>query len=286
MNWVLVGQGALGSLLAIKLQQQQQPVTILPRPDAAVEPRWFDQQCYQFSSTTVSQLRQSTQPTTVIAAVKAYQLEPLLAQLAELPAEHQLLLSFNGMLDNEAQRLPQHCLHWVTTHGAYRDGQQLVHGGSGQSWLGWHQQPLKAPPQALVTTLNLALPPLHWQPEIQRQRWYKLAINCLINPFTVIHNCHNGALLELGLAAEMLQLASEISALAAQLDGVDLAPQQLVAAALEVAQRTAANRSSMLSDVRAGRRTEIDYLNGFVARQSAQLGLTASANQRLWQQLS
>ncbi|CAI8158234.1 MAG: 2-dehydropantoate 2-reductase [Pseudidiomarina mangrovi] len=286
MNWVIVGQGALGSLLAVKLQQQQQTVAVLTRANAPAEPRWLDQQCYQFSAITPAELLCSQQPSTVVAAVKAYQLDALLKQLAELPTQHQLLLSYNGMLDNEAQQLPPNCLHWVTTHGAYRDAQQLVHAGAGESWLGWQQPQLKPVPAELVATLSAALPPCHWQPEIQRQRWQKLAINCLINPFTVIHNCLNGELLDLGLEAEMLQLAGEISALAGRLDGIDLLPEQLVTAAIDVATRTAANRSSMLSDVRAGRRTEIDFLNGFVARQSAQLGLTASANQLLWQQLS
>lgn len=286
MNWVIVGQGALGSLLAIKLQQQHQQVTVLTRAEAAAEPRWLDQQCYQFATATVTQLLHQTQPSTIIAAVKAYQVEALLQQFAELPAQHQLVLSYNGMLDNEAQRLPPRCLHWVTTHGAYIDGHQLLHAGQGQSWLGWQQPNSSDSPSRLLAGLAQALPPLQWQADIQRQRWYKLAINCLINPFTVIHDCRNGDLLELGLEAEMLQLAGEISALAARLQQLDLIPQQLVSQALAVASRTANNRSSMLSDVRAGRPTEIAYLNGFVARQSAQLGLPASANQRLWQQLS
>jgi 2-dehydropantoate 2-reductase len=285
MNWVIVGQGALGSLLAIKLQQQGQSVSILTRNNGAAEARQLAQQQLQFTTITLQQLALQAQPTTVIAAVKAYQLEALLEQLSALPAHCQLLLSYNGMLDNEAQLLPANCLHWVTTHGAYRDGEQVRHAGLGQSWLGWHQADYGAPPQALLTELGAALPPLQWKADIQRQRWHKLAINCLINPFTVLHNCRNGELLNLPISAAMLELASEISVLARQLQQLELAPQQLLAEALAVAEKTANNRSSMLSDVLAGRPTEIAYLNGFVVRQSAKLGLTASANQRLWQQL-
>lgn len=285
MNWAIVGQGALGSLLAIKLQQQGQSVAILTRQGAPAEPRWLDQQRYQFSPITLAEISNNAAPTTVIAAVKAYQLEALLTQLSTLAKPHQLILSYNGMLDNESQRLPPQCLHWVTTHGAYLDGQQLVHAGLGQSWLGWQQPAHLAVPQPLVNSLGQALPPLQWQNDIQQQRWQKLAINCLINPFTVIHNCRNGQLLELGLEAKMLQLANEISVLAARLHSLELLPQQLVQQALAVATKTAANRSSMLSDVMAGRPTEIDFLNGFIARQSAQLGFAASANEQLWQQL-
>ena len=282
MNWVIVGQGALGSLLAIKLQQQGHSVAILCRPEQRPQPRWFGDQRYDFAAADLSALNSSTEPYTIIAAVKAYQLTELLNQLGQLPPHCQLLLSYNGMLDNEAEQLPQHCLHWVTTHGVYLDQQQLVHAGQGQSWLGW-QQLGEAVPQAIVNALGQALPPLQWQTAIGRQRWHKLAINCLINPLTVVHNCLNGRLLELGLEPEMLQLAQEISVLAARLAQLDMTAEQLLAQAQQVARNTASNRSSMLTDVLAGRTTEIDYLNGFVARESAALGLTASANHRLWQ---
>jgi len=285
MNWVIVGQGALASLVAIKLQQQHQSVAILTRHDSAAEVRYFEHQCYQFNTTSVRDVADHDHQTTLFAAVKAYQVEALLKQLGPAADNCQLVLSYNGMLDNESQLLPARCLHWVTTHGAYRDGLQLVHAGKGQSWLGWQQGHGAATPHQLLNTLGQTLPPLQWQADIQRQRWQKLAINCLINPLTVIHNCRNGELLSLALDAEMLQLATEISVLAARLQHLELAPQQLLAQALEVAHKTADNRSSMLSDVLAGRPTEIDYLNGFIARQSAHLGFTASANERLWQQL-
>jgi 2-dehydropantoate 2-reductase len=40
-------------------------------------------------------------------------------------------------------------------------------------------------------------------------------------------------------------------------------------------------RSSMWEDLQAGRRTEIDYLNGAVVALAASLGRTAPANQQL-----
>jgi len=41
------------------------------------------------------------------------------------------------------------------------------------------------------------------------------------------------------------------------------------------------NRSSMLQDVLLGRETEVEFLNGFVAERSAELGLDAPVNAAL-----
>ncbi|RMF43301.1 MAG: 2-dehydropantoate 2-reductase, partial [Deltaproteobacteria bacterium] len=40
-------------------------------------------------------------------------------------------------------------------------------------------------------------------------------------------------------------------------------------------------KTSMWQDIEAGRPTEVDYINGFVARRSAEIGLDAPANHML-----
>jgi 2-dehydropantoate 2-reductase len=52
---------------------------------------------------------------------------------------------------------------------------------------------------------------------------------------------------------------------------------------LDVAEKTAKNTSSMLQDVRAGRTTEIDYINGYIIRRGRELGIECINNKRLVQ---
>ena len=46
----------------------------------------------------------------------------------------------------------------------------------------------------------------------------------------------------------------------------------------QVIQKTRDNKCSMLQDIERGRRTEIDFINGFIARESQARGLKAPVN--------
>lgn len=289
--WLIVGEGALSGLLATELQRQHQPVTVLTRQQQPARPVYRSDlnQHFQLQSWQ-PELYPLAHMNGVIAAIKAYQVESFLQQWrAWQPLSIPLVLSYNGMLDNETELLPTNSVQWVTTHGAFRDrsmhseqADTLTYAGHGEHTLGWQTpRPGKATP---VIDLFETISDVHWSDHIAPQRWQKLAINCLINPFTVIHQCRNGALLELHIESLQQQVAEEISALA-KTYAIELIPQQLIAKARQVMLGTAANRSSMLSDVERGVRSEIDYLAGFVSRQSEARGLTAPANQQLWQQV-
>ena len=55
-----------------------------------------------------------------------------------------------------------------------------------------------------------------------------------------------------------------------------------VAAVEEVAERTAANHSSMLQDILRGAPTEIDAINGAIVRAGEEAGMPTPVNLTLW----
>lgn len=115
----------------------------------------------------------------------------------------------------------------------------------------------------------------------------KLAMNCVINPLTAILDCTNGELLQDRHTSRMMRLllieiSSVICALP-ELQGVPgietrFSPDRLKALAESLAQRTADNHSSMLQDVRNGKGTEIDYMNGYIVRRGEELGIRCVLN--------
>lgn len=113
-----------------------------------------------------------------------------------------------------------------------------------------------------------------------RRRWEKLAVNAGVNPVTALARVENGALAD-GPAATLARRAAAETARVARAGGIDLSEADATDALAEVVAATADNRSSMLQDVDAGRRTEIDAISGAVAERAAERGVDAPVNRAL-----
>ncbi len=103
--------------------------------------------------------------------------------------------------------------------------------------------------------------------EMPQRRWEKLAVNAGINAVTALARVTNGELVS-GPATSVARDAAAETAQVAATTGIDIlnAPEQTLA----VAETTAENTSSMQQDMLAGRRTEIDAINGYVLQQATE----------------
>jgi 2-dehydropantoate 2-reductase len=112
--------------------------------------------------------------------------------------------------------------------------------------------------------------------------WDKLIVNSAINPLTALTGLTNGALLERPeLRRLLVDVASESYSVALS-DGIRPSYSDCGARVLEACRLTAPNRSSMLQDLEAGRRTEVDYINGYVIRRAMLRGAAAPLNSALY----
>jgi len=110
--------------------------------------------------------------------------------------------------------------------------------------------------------------------DVQDALWTKAVINAAINPLTALTGRLNGEMVEDAGLRRALTLVAEEAAGVARACGAEL-PEYMATAVEEVCRRTAGNRSSMLQDVSAGRRTEIEFINGEIVRRAAEVGVSA-----------
>ncbi|MEM2025002.1 MAG: 2-dehydropantoate 2-reductase [Desulfurococcaceae archaeon] len=105
-------------------------------------------------------------------------------------------------------------------------------------------------------------------------RWLKLMINAVVNPLTAITKAPNGVVLEkegLELARAIIEEICEV----AKGYGYVFNPSEVLDYLKNSIESVASNISSMAQDVINKRPTEIDFLNGFVAKK---LGKESSIN--------
>jgi 2-dehydropantoate 2-reductase len=115
-------------------------------------------------------------------------------------------------------------------------------------------------------------------PNIRHDVWYKLVVNCVVNPITAILGCEVGGIANPQLDPLKQMVIDECLAVAAA-QGVTLAGD--FRREIDDVFRPSHNIASMLQDLRRGRRTEIDYMNGAIAALGAQTGVNCPVNAAL-----
>ena len=113
--------------------------------------------------------------------------------------------------------------------------------------------------------------------------WAKLVVNCAVNPVAAMLDITNGQLLEYEETRRLMtEIALEV-ALVAKASGINLpfAVEEAPARAQQAAHINAANICSMVQDLRKGRQTEIEAINGAVIRQAEKLGIQVPVNRTL-----
>lgn len=299
MHIVLVGPGALGSLLACQLGAHAEKgvhrVTVLDHNHTRADQLHHHgitcitkEEQFHVQLPTSSDVASVSTPDIVILCVKSYDVVTTLQYCAPLLLKDTLLIFMqNGIahLQNIAEHTGEAtAVYGTTTEGATLIGPgQVRHAGRGVTQFGF----VESVPKDVIEKLNTLVTffteagfTARISQDIRARLWTKLLINIGINGLTAIHNCPNGALLTRpGVRQRMVQLIEEAKRVAgaAQID----VPENIVELTCEVCRKTSENISSMLQDVRSGRRTEIDAINGALVHLAAQYGIAAPENTKL-----
>lgn len=185
----------------------------------------------------------------------------------------------------------------VNSHGITRvNAYTIRHAGFGTISIGFQPRirgsidPLPPTARYIIRTITRTplLAAVPFAPTaLQEQQLDKLAINSVINPLTALANCTNGELLHNFFFSRIFRLLLAETSLVIrslpELKGVPnvntrYGPDRLEHAVVRTANRTAKNVSSMLQDVRAHKRTEIDYINGYIVRRGEEMGIKSITN--------
>ncbi len=217
-----------------------------------------------------------------LVLVKSWQTERAARQLAACLAPDGIALTLQNGLGNReilAAHIGESRLGTgVTTTGATLLGPGRVRPG-GEGTISLAENPSLEPLIGLLRRAGFAV---DVKSNLDALIWGKLVINAAINPLTALLDVPNGELLDRPAARRLMaDVASEVARVA-EAKGVRLPFPDPVAAAEDVARRTATNRSSMWQDVRRGAPTEIDAICGAIVRAGDELNVATPLNRSLW----
>lgn len=301
MKVLIIGPGALGCLLAAKLSLGNElwlldhdPARAALLDSSGVVLEEGGKETRHFLHVTAKPEQVGTNDLALLC-VKSLKVEGAVTSAWPALRKSTLLVALqNGISHLEV--LPSLCrsVCWglgTTSQGATLVGPgHILHRGSGPTWIGLpprqfggeqHCRPsCRSSLPLAAETLSAAGIPTEAVHDILPHLWNKLLVNVGINALTAINDCPNGALLDDPMLAELMAAAIAEGAMVAEKLGIKL-DREPIAAARQVCRATATNISSMLQDLRAGRPTEIEAINGAVLRLAGTLGMQVPVNEEL-----
>jgi 2-dehydropantoate 2-reductase len=158
----------------------------------------------------------------------------------------------------------------------------VKHVGRGDLVLG----PKNKTTERVAAAFNRANVPCRISENLAGELWTKLVWNCALNAISALGKVTYGEIIASADTRQLLETAVYEVLAVAKASGVQPAgledPKAAVAGAYKIAQQMAATRSSTAQDMVRGKKTEIDSLNGFIARRGKELNIPVPINRTLF----
>lgn len=286
MQVVVVGAGALGCLYAARLSPVTETLVLTRRGEhsRALEHagiRVESDGSRDAVSVRASASTHGVRADVVLLLTKAYDTAAACESIRSIVGNDTIVVTLQNGLGNDdviaAAFGEDHLVRGVTTEAATLLGVgRIRHAASGVTTLESGGR-LDRVAVTFAERLQAAGFRVRLVDDARPALWEKLAMNAAINGVTALLDVPNGLIARSDALRELaVRIVDEVVDVAAR-SGVEL-EAALSARALDVAQATAQNISSMLQDVRSGRRTEADAIYGAIVRHGRALGTATPYN--------
>jgi 2-dehydropantoate 2-reductase len=307
----VVGAGAVGSYFGGMLARSGVPVTLIARAAHVeairanklfIDAVTFQERVAVNASTEISAARDAD---VVLFCVKMTDTEEAARSLAPYLTPNAIVVSLQNGVDNvpriRAASGIDALAAVVYIAAAMPEPGHVKHSGAGSLAVGEQvdrtladreladgNRPSKssAPPAAgagraerIAALFTAANVPCRVSPDIEADMWSKFVMNCAGNAVTGITQISYTSLAHSAITPDIFRLVIGETVAVARAAGVKLPEVDYVSEGLKFLQGVGAGAtSSTAQDLGRGKRTEIDSLNGYVARRGKELGIATPAN--------
>jgi len=288
----VVGAGAVGGYFGGMLARARAPVVMIGRPSfvEAVKHSGLRIDSYLFQETVHPQASVSLEAAAgadvVLFCVKTTDTASASKQLARILPPDSLVVSLqNGVNNVEEIRAASGiaALPAVVYVAASVPASGTVkHLGRGDLVVG----PANEKTEKIKRLFESARVPCRITENIEGELWTKLIWNCALNAVSALGRVTYGEIIGSTDAKKVIEAAVYETLNVARAKGIHPPgledPQAALAGSFKIAEQMSGTRSSTAQDLARGKHTEIDSLNGYVARVGAQLGVPTPVNHTLY----
>ena len=294
MKIIVLGSGSIGSLYGAFLSTIKENEVILVGRNphvAAIRANGLHIQGimgeHQFYLNAVEDVSEIEEADLILLTTKTYDTIPAIKtakHLIDNGAYTMLIQNGLGTEERVAEELnTTKVLRATTCMGALRVGPGIVDAtGCGLTELGSRYPENRAFVMKVTNMLKKCGFNVRPSENIEGVVWTKTLVNCGINPVGALTGFKNGEVYKnpqlRGLVVRLVEEAVEI----VKALGIELTTEDPVRYALGTAKATSDNINSMLQDIRAGKRTEIDSITGEIIRLGRELGIKTPSNESVY----
>ena len=288
---MMVGAGSVGGFFGARLAKQNPDVSFLLRPKtlAAVKRNGLTIRSADGTFTVrpqaASDARELPRPDLIVLGVKAYDLDEVMTQIQPVLTDKTVILTLQNGIDTEDRLIERFARDCVVGGVAYiyskiAEPGVIDHYKKGTVAIGELMGHESTRLLAIRDVFTAAGIPCHLSKDIRRSKWEKMCWNCVFNPITVLIDDRVAKALEHPeMTGVIRHIVEEITAVSAAMK-VPL-PPDMSERVVKATQEIRDIHTSMFDDWKAGRRTEIDYLNGYIVKKGRELGIPTPVNEAL-----
>jgi 2-dehydropantoate 2-reductase len=293
-NWpriAVVGAGAVGGYFGGMLARAGAPVLMIGRAAfvEAVQRNGLVLDTLHFKETvrveSSTELKAARGADVVLFCVKTTDTQATARALSSVVSSSTMVVSLQNGVDN-AEKIRAAGIDALSAvvyvAASVPEPGRVKHVGRGDLVIG----PPNARTENLAALFGKAGVGCRISDNIDGELWTKLIWNCALNAISALGRAKYGQIAASENALKVVEgVVNEVLAVARaasiQLPGVET-PQAGLAGALKIATQMAGAISSTGQDLMRGKRTEIDSLNGYIARRGAELGVPTPVNHALY----
>lgn len=282
----LIGLGAVGSAYAAKMNEAQPGlVKVIVDPQRLAAYRQAEilvngKPC-RFTYVTPEQAAEKAD--LILIAVKGHHLAEAITMIRPFVGEETIIMSLlNGITsEEEIGRAygPEKLLHaFVVSTDATREGRSTNYTNLGRIVFGDKDNPASPKVKAVQALFDRTGVPYTIPADILRELWWKFMLNVGLNQVSAVLKAPYGVFQKVKEARELMAMACREVLAIAQRIGINLTAADIDAYHDLIARLAPEGKTSMLQDVEAGRKTEVESFAWTVVALGEKYGVPTPVN--------